>query len=93
MDFQLAQGSQTRNKETMSPHMQPAEDSQGPERGSYSPGAVHTLCEGRDSSDIPRLTIKTPEILMGVSALATKACLFQPISRILHEWNPLAFAS
>lgn len=56
--------------------MQAAEDSQGPERDSYSPGAVHTLCEGRDSSDIPRLTIKTPEILMGVSALANKACLF-----------------
>lgn len=73
--------------------MQPAEDSQGLKRGSNSPGVLHTFCEVRDSSDMARLTIETSKILIGVSALATKACSFQPMSRILQECNPLAFAS
>lgn len=73
--------------------MQPAEDSQGLKRGSNSPGVLHTFCEVCDSSDMARLIIETPEVLMGVSALAIKACLFQPISRLLHEWNPLVFVS
>lgn len=60
----------------MTSYIQAAEVFQGLKCGSNSPGVLHKFCEG--------------QILKGVGALATKACLLQPASRILHEWNSLS---